>query len=87
MVILEVGLVAKAHDPQGGGDGALTRSENGADEQNLGMLPSPFAEDGGKGVQDLYNGTWQVKHISTFLERWFEESFPANFVPPPMDKV
>ena len=68
MVGLEVGLVAEAHDAQGGGDGALPGSENGADEQDLGMLPGALAEDGGEGAQDRYNGTWQVKHDSTFHE-------------------
>jgi hypothetical protein len=31
----------------------------------LRMFPGAFAEDSGEGVQDLYNGTWQVKHCST----------------------
>lgn len=54
MVVLEVGLVAEAHDARGRGDGALTRSEHGADEQDLGLLPGAFTEDSGERVQDLY---------------------------------
>jgi len=64
MIVLEVELMAEAHDAQSRGDGALTRSENGTDEQDLGMFPGAFAEDSGEGVQDLYNRTWQVKHFS-----------------------
>jgi hypothetical protein len=53
VIVLEVGFVAEAHDTQGGGDGALTGSKDGTDDQDLGMLPGPFPEDGSERVQDL----------------------------------
>jgi hypothetical protein len=69
VIVLEVRLVAQAHAPQGGGDSALTGSEDRADEQDSGMLPSWSAEQAAEGVQDLYNGLWQVEHLSSFLGR------------------
>jgi len=52
------------------------RGEDGADEQAVGVEPGAFTEDGSERVQDLYNGTWQVKHDAPFHERSIEEYFP-----------
>jgi hypothetical protein len=76
---LEVGLVGETDGAQGGGDGARTRGQERAGEQGLGMLPGRFAEERAEGVQDLYNGTWQVQHLSSFLETTGLRGLPCQF--------
>ena len=44
MVILKMPLPAQTHDPQRGGDRALTRRQDGACDQNLGVLPDAFGK-------------------------------------------
>ena len=63
VVVLEMRLVAEAEDTQGSGDGARTRGQDRADEQDFGVFPGRFAEEAAERVQDLYNGAWQVQHL------------------------
>jgi hypothetical protein len=67
MISLEVRVMAETNDTQGTCHGALTGRKDGTDKQELGMVPGAFTEDGGKWMQDLYNGTWQKEHHSSFL--------------------
>jgi hypothetical protein len=59
VIILKLPLAAQAQHPQDRGDGPLARRQNGAEEQDLGPLPHPVAEDRRKGAHDAYNGRRQ----------------------------
>src|SRR5262249_8893767 len=64
MEVLELGLLRKAHYPQGSGHSAYSWRQDGADEQDFGPFPDTLAERPFKGPQHLYNNGWQVAHGS-----------------------
>ena len=45
MIVGVAGVVAMAHDPQGGGDGASPGGEQGADGEEPGLGPGPAGEE------------------------------------------
>jgi hypothetical protein len=55
MVAMETSLLVQAHRTQGGTDGACAGSENGARQEDLGVLPDSFGEEWREGEQDLYD--------------------------------
>jgi hypothetical protein len=70
MIVLELGFLAQAHHTQGGRHRAFSWRQDGADEQDFGPFPDPFAKDQLKVSQDRYNGIWQVAHGSPLLSSW-----------------
>jgi len=67
MIVLELALLAQAHHPQGGADGANAGGQNRADKQDFGPFPNRFAKGQFKVAQHEYNSLWQVAHGSPFL--------------------
>ena len=72
-----VALVAASHDPQGGGDGALARGQNGAHQQDLSFPPSRVGEQHCEGSEYGYNGVGQGEHGWTFSEIWVRPVYPV----------
>ena len=62
MVAGVVALVAAAHDTQRRGDSALTRGQDRAHQQQLGLLPSRVGEQRCEGGEDRCNGVGQGEH-------------------------
>ena len=77
MVAGVVALVAAAHDPQRGGDGALARRQYRADQQHLGFSPGWVAEQRCEGSENGYNGVGPGEHGQTFSHIWFRPAYPV----------
>jgi hypothetical protein len=69
MIILELRLVVQAQDAQSAGDGADAWCEDGANDEDFGIVPDPFRKDRLKLSQHMYNREWQVSHVAPFLDR------------------
>ncbi len=53
MIVLKLGLVVQAQDAQSAGHGADAGGEDGANDENFGVVPDPFRKDGLKLSQDM----------------------------------
>ena len=77
MIVLELRLGAQAHHAQRCRHGALARSQDRANQQDVGPRPDPFAKGGFKVPQYLYNWWRQVPHCLPFLGRLGKLSVPC----------
>ena len=60
MVAGVIAVIAAAHDPQGRGDGALTRGQDRAHQQYLGFPPGRVGKQRCEGNEYGYNGIGQA---------------------------
>ena len=77
MVLCEAGVVAESHYAKRGGDGALSRSEDGSYEKYLSFHPSPVLENGRERLEYGYNGVGQGEHSQTYRVGMVCLAYPA----------
>src|SRR5260370_13729850 len=66
MIVLELLVVRASHHSQDGGNGSLSRSQDGSYHEHLGPFPHSFAKDRLKMAQHLYNPFRQSQHLFFF---------------------
>ncbi len=77
MVAGVIAVIAAAHDPQGRGDGALTRGQDRAHQQYLGFPPGRVGKQRCEGNEYGYNGIGQGKHSWAFSEILVRPAYPV----------
>ena len=77
MIAGVIAVIAAAHDPQGRGDGALTRGQDRAHQQYLGFPPGRVGKQRCEGNEYGYNGIGQRKHSWAFSEILVRPAYPV----------
>ena len=77
MVAGVIAVIAAAHDPQGRGDGALTRGQDRAHQQYLGFPPGRVGKQRCEGNEYGYNGIGQGEHGWAFSEILVRPAYPV----------